>query len=246
MNKPRGYAARIEQGLCGACGGPRDRPDRTACAECREKRKACSKNRRDTLISQGNCPECGKPSTPNRRTRRCVSCAEKHSKRSLAATMNGNCYTCKKPRERKDRNFCNACLSYAAKARKAIRDDNIACGFCITCGKNPMTAGHQCLRCFFGHAANRAGIGFGNGPMLEEIWNKQEGRCALTGLPMIPGNGASVDHIVPRCRGGGNERENLRWVLNIANRAKSSMTDEEFVSMCKAVAEHSLRKEAPW
>lgn len=45
----------------------------------------------------------------------------------------------------------------------------------------------------------------------------------------------SLDHRVPRARGGDDTIENLRWVSFAANRAKSALTDEEFLEMCRRV-----------
>jgi len=46
-----------------------------------------------------------------------------------------------------------------------------------------------------------------------------------------------MDHIVPKTRDGTHDLQNLRWVCRDANRAKRSLTDDEFLSLCKDVAE---------
>lgn len=71
--------------------------------------------------------------------------------------------------------------------------------------------------------------------VLREMWEEQDGRCALTGRALTKQN-ASIDHIIPIKRGGGHERENLRWVVIEVNRAKRDMLDEEFFAMCRQVA----------
>lgn len=59
--------------------------------------------------------------------------------------------------------------------------------------------------------------------------------CALTGVALVPGDGASLDHIVPRSRGGTSAPSNLRWVTTDANTAKGALSDAEFLVMCCAV-----------
>lgn len=66
-------------------------------------------------------------------------------------------------------------------------------------------------------------------------FDEQGGMCALTGWPMELGKTASLDHIVARARGGPNTVSNLRWVHASVNYAKRTMSDEEFVAMCRAV-----------
>lgn len=74
---------------------------------------------------------------------------------------------------------------------------------------------------------------------LLSLWNAQRGRCALTGDILVPGNGASLDHIVPRSRGGGNDISNLRWVTSDANTAKGALSDEAFLAMCRRIVSHA-------
>jgi 5-methylcytosine-specific restriction endonuclease McrA len=69
---------------------------------------------------------------------------------------------------------------------------------------------------------------------LRRLYDAQQGRCALTGEELTREN-MSIDHILPRRRGGGDEIENLRWTTITANRAKRDLTDDEFLALCRAV-----------
>jgi 5-methylcytosine-specific restriction endonuclease McrA len=80
------------------------------------------------------------------------------------------------------------------------------------------------------HLGNRK-----RGGELVALWTAQAGRCALTGASLTPGGMASVDHKVPRSRGGAQSIENVQWVLTVANLAKHTMTPEEFVALCRQV-----------
>jgi hypothetical protein len=74
---------------------------------------------------------------------------------------------------------------------------------------------------------------------LEEIWNKQEGKCALTGwdMTMILGKGnidtnASIDRIDSNL---GYIENNVQFVCRTVNVFKSNVTEELLYKMCKAI-----------
>jgi len=63
--------------------------------------------------------------------------------------------------------------------------------------------------------------------------------CALTGRKIdILKDSYCIDHIIPVAKGGTNELENMAIVIPEANAAKSDLTNEEFVALCKEVCEH--------
>jgi hypothetical protein len=62
-------------------------------------------------------------------------------------------------------------------------------------------------------------------------------RCALTGWPLDPET-ASLDHIFAICRGGEHRIENTQVVHRTVNRAKGTLTNDEFISMCAQVVRH--------
>ena len=70
---------------------------------------------------------------------------------------------------------------------------------------------------------------------LVEKVESQAYKCALTGEELTPVL-SSLDHINPRCSGGDDGIDNLQIVLPSVNRAKSTMTQKQFVAMCHAVA----------
>jgi 5-methylcytosine-specific restriction endonuclease McrA len=71
---------------------------------------------------------------------------------------------------------------------------------------------------------------------LRAILKEQDYRCALTGLPLTPAT-ANVDHTTPLSRGGEHTPANAQVILDYVNAAKGSMTNEEFIEMCVAVAQ---------
>lgn len=60
--------------------------------------------------------------------------------------------------------------------------------------------------------------------LIKKLHDEQDGICPLCGKPIEFGKW-EVDHIIPHCRGGGNERENLQLVHHRCNRRKGKKVD---------------------
>jgi hypothetical protein len=74
---------------------------------------------------------------------------------------------------------------------------------------------------------------------LLELWKKQKGLCALTGWEMTTRQNTghvltnmSIDRIDSTV---GYELSNVQLVCDSANKAKNSLTEKDFVALCKAV-----------
>lgn len=65
---------------------------------------------------------------------------------------------------------------------------------------------------------------------LAGLWRKQDGKCAILGVLLIPGETATLDHIVPVNRGGDGSLANVRFIHAAVNRLKSHLTDSELKS----------------
>lgn len=73
---------------------------------------------------------------------------------------------------------------------------------------------------------------------LRDLFYEQRSRCALTGDSLVyseMGDNARCDHKIPVSRGGGSKKDNLQWITDEANSAKGTMTNEEFVALCRKV-----------
>lgn len=72
---------------------------------------------------------------------------------------------------------------------------------------------------------------------LQKKLEDQGFKCALTGISLTPQT-AWLDHIDAKAVGGCDDRDNVQIVLAAVNRAKTTMTQSQFVAMCHAVARH--------
>lgn len=85
-----------------------------------------------------------------------------------------------------------------------------------------------------------------NVQFIVDLYNKQNGKCAISGLPMTtrrqsgknPYN-VSIDRIVPSL---GYTKENVRLVCSHVNMMRSNLEDSQLLEFCKAVLEYDKLK----
>ena len=87
-------------------------------------------------------------------------------------------------------------------------------------------------------------------PFLMKLWEKQRGRCALTGLPMTwqiatrediangygLGRNVSVDRID---NARGYVKGNIRLICSQLNYMRGSLSDNDFILWCELVVRHN-------
>jgi len=78
---------------------------------------------------------------------------------------------------------------------------------------------------------------------LQELVDKigDNPKCYLTGRPIDLSNGRSyhLDHIMPISNGGDNSLGNCAIACKEANQAKSNLSKDEFIQLCKQVIEYN-------
>lgn len=72
---------------------------------------------------------------------------------------------------------------------------------------------------------------------LKSLYDKQNGKCALTGKELDFWT-MELDHIIPKSRGGLNVLSNVQWTGSIVNQAKRNLLEGEFIELCKEVVLH--------
>jgi 5-methylcytosine-specific restriction endonuclease McrA len=73
---------------------------------------------------------------------------------------------------------------------------------------------------------------------VHELLVRQDYRCALSGYDLQPED-AAMDHILAVSRGGPHTIENAQILRKDVNRAKGTLTNEEFIALCRAVVAHA-------
>jgi DNA-binding CsgD family transcriptional regulator len=74
------------------------------------------------------------------------------------------------------------------------------------------------------------------GASLLALLESQEYRCALSGVQLTPKT-AQLDHKTPRSKGGEHVMGNVWFLHRDVNRAKGTMTVDEFIKMCSRVVQ---------
>lgn len=69
---------------------------------------------------------------------------------------------------------------------------------------------------------------------IQEKYEQQDMRCALTGIPVLFGMNASVDRIDSE---KDYTKDNIQVVLNVVNIMKRDIPEDLFIMLCKSVAE---------
>ncbi len=233
---------RKQEGLCYACGKAPAFVAGGRCQECVKLARQRAARKETAYKQQGRCKLCGLPSDDGYKV--CSPCRRKRLKYDVALReryeQRNVCTACGRPKEVAGK-MCELCRKkrknhYQKRSQWCI--DNGLCYECpvgqekkaLALGKRPL-----CFDCWLeASAKNRTGDP-ANAAILLRLWDQQNGRCAYTGVELIPGMNASVDHKVPVTRGGGNEESNLHWVEFRVNTMKYNQTHEEFLATCRLV-----------
>jgi len=202
------------------------------CSRCLERARTTNTRRAARFAGAGRCPKCGTAPPPGRKL--CARCLEKDRSREAeqrrersAAGLCGRCGAAPEPGKK----VCGSCLAWT---RERV-ERRAAAGLCPHCGKAPREATGFCRPCWFKRAAGKYLGSARHAEALAALWDAQGGRCALSGVELVPGVNASVDHVVHQSRNGKAEISNLRWLDLSTNRARNALTDAEFVAMCRRV-----------
>ncbi len=76
-----------------------------------------------------------------------------------------------------------------------------------------------------------------------ELLETQGYRCALSGRALAP-DFAALDHVMPVSRGGAHEIENAQVLDKTVNRAKHTLTNDEFIQLCREVVAYADARQA--
>lgn len=182
-----------------------------------------------TRTQKGLCGLCGEPRNGSS-TALCETCKAKQKERYKARRKQGRCFRCDRATVRPGSAYCEQHQAVRDERRQRRRDE----GYCYECGKgHALAPGKRCPACWFKNIAKSLN---GVSPdELRQLFDEQDGKCRLTGRPLVLGENAHLDHIVPRSRGGTDALSNLRWLDRQVNQAKNDMTDQEFVMLARQV-----------
>jgi len=152
------------------------------------------------------------------------------------------CLHCRKPTNN-NKLLCNDCLKKAVQQSSRLRERKNNNNLCRYCGKYANIVKENsriCNNCWFKGIARGNTGSSKNWNLIKNLLEKQNYKCAYTGKKLIIGENASIDHIIPRSKGGSNEIQNLQWVDKDINEMKNDFTHEEFINTIKIIINHLL------
>ena len=165
-----------------------------------------------------SCKVCLKKFTPNRSWQKFCSykCQERH-----------HFHPRRRPFETMEE-----CLrrikTYKVKYKKAWKKRKGRCRFC----SKPLMKNSKswCEMHWFAMAVNRYGFKFSEWIVAKKLLEKQNHKCPYTGVKLIPGVNASIEHKKPRSKFPHlkNDWTNIQWSHWYVNNMKQTLTEKEF------------------
>ena len=205
-----------------------------------------SSNRRRRRIRQGLCGVCGKRRGKGSTKTLCKKCREKSIDRArkyrlkkLSLSEHLYCNKCGAKRDDPRYVVCTKCKKASTKSKRPnkrkIRNQK-GKKFCIDCGKPAYPGYDKCPKHLVVNIIRKYDSA-DNWPLYWDKLVQQDFKCYYSGVKLIPGRNLSLDHVVPRSKGGSCDASNCVWCDKYLNFAKNDLTLEQFVIRCKKVAE---------
>ncbi len=150
----------------------------------------------------------------------------------------GLCQWCSQKRDC-EKTLCATCREKLSQSGKTRRDKRLAEVKCTQCGGviDSNVKGKKCLKCWVRHVAIVSLDDWFKADAIAAILKVQDYKCAYSGIELIPGINACLDHKTPRTRGGSHDLKNIHWVTKDINRVKGTMTHEEFVELARFIVQ---------
>ena len=153
----------------------------------------------------------------------------------------GLCLDCNKsPTTGKSR--CSACIEKRRLNEQKRMAQAESLGYCAKCLSQPKLNVHRfCEDCYFKSIAFKRLGASKHWRAIQQKFQDQHGRCALSGVQLTLGVDAELDHIMPSSRKGSDNLDNVQWVLCVVNRMKDHMLESEFFGLIEKLY-HTMKE----
>jgi hypothetical protein len=182
-------------------------------------------------IKNGLCYRCAKPADKTL----CPECSKKQKAQDEAKRKErkekGMCLMCGEKLKPKDSKTCIACLRKKRERERKRKE----MGLCAKCGKVDASCGTLCETCYFKAVSNRHFKTCKKWEEIKELLESQKMKCPYSKRDLIVGSNTSLDHKIPKSRGGTDDKSNLQWVYLPINTMKLNMMEDEFLGLIKEI-----------
>lgn len=229
-------AERLARGVCRSC--PEPVVDGIVfCARHQEIFKKSRLGKQSERSSSGLCLKCDTPVVPGYSSceKHLAYCRKKANQRYRDSVDAGACIHCGVDIGETESVSCKSCKDKATASRKSKRDAWVLAGLCRQCGSEKHPKAATCQRCRLRQMAADHLVNGCEWNSLLDLFNSQNGKCFYSGLPIVIGVDASIDHTVAISNGGEFTIENVRFVHKSINQMKGSLSEEEFLKMVELV-----------
>lgn len=208
-----------------------------SCDECLEKARQRSSNQYKKRKTEKKCCSCDGKVTKGTT---CEQCKLKKKNDRENRKVQGLCVTCGKQAATNGLK-CIQCYKTYVKNVAFKKEKRVIQGLCAYCNKEQVGSSQMCLDHYL-KATSRSHFGTTkNHKELYDLFLEQNEICPYTKRKLTLGDGTSVDHIVPKSRGGSLDISNLQWVSTKINFMKQDMLHEEFLAEVKVIYENYLQ-----
>ncbi len=199
-------------------------------------------------IDAGLCKDCGSPRGSDGTTVFCRPCANEHAKRSTERKNRlrkewdaaGLCYGCGAKRDN-ETILCTTCREKQNERNKGYaairRQAHIEQGVCKRCGGEQYHESNYCRLHFIENIARPFAMPQALWEGLLQKLEDSRFTCFYTGVQLIPGKNACIDHLYSRSQHPEklSDLDNLVWCDKWINRMKGRLSYQEFISLCQTI-----------
>ncbi len=245
LEKQRQYmrtrrAELAKRNLCEGCRINSRREGGIYCVDCLESQR----QGRDAWKKDGLCILCGLAVVPGKaRCGKCLSIARKNDvKQSQKRRKSGTCVKCGVGIPVHPHIRCHVCLSSKAKAALRLNHERRKGGICVRCCEKAIDGNCFCEVCYFKHIAFKRTGSSSNWEFLKGLFSNQAAKCPYTGIELLIGVNAELDHRIPKSKNGTDEISNLQWVYAPVNTMKWDMNESDFLAVVFKISQYFAEK----
>lgn len=210
------------------------------CSNCLSKAKQRSASRYKAMKESRICKLCLSKLGDSKGIY-CEACKDKQKSKLALRKASGICVVCGSEPSTNGQK-CKDCYDTGLKNVHLKKSNRLSLGLCAYCDSKRVST--QLCKQHYLQFTSKFHLGTSKRYQeLDDLFNKQNGTCPYTGRKLTIGLDCSVDHIIPKSRGGSKEIDNLQWVYAPINFMKQNMLNSEFLALVAEIYNHTMKED---